>query len=63
VCCFAEMRQPSPLPGKWSEMGPYDLSDLSDDWDDEDVKALWLEFSHGSILTRHMRIGWIRLTE
>jgi len=44
-------------------MGPYDLSDLSDDWDDEDVKALWLEFSHGSILTRHMRIGWIRLTE
>jgi len=57
------VRLPDSLPAGWSEMGPYDLSDLSDDWDDEDVKALWLEISHGSILTRHMRIGWIRLTE
>ncbi len=57
------VRLPDSLTASWSEMGPYDLSDLSDDWDDEDAKALWLEFSHGSSLPRDIRLGWIRLTE
>jgi hypothetical protein len=54
---------PDEIPAEWSEMGPYDLDSLSADWDDEDAKALWLEFSHGGNLSRDIRIGWIRLTE
>ena len=57
------VRLPDSLAASWSEMGPYDLSDLSDDWNDEDATALWLEFSHGSSLSRDIRLGWIRLTE
>ena len=57
------VRLPDSLAASWSEMGPYDLSDLSEDWDDGDATALWLEFSHGSSLSRDIRLGWIRLTE
>ena len=57
------VRLPDSLTAGWSEMGPYDLSGLSDDWDDGDAKALWLEFSHGTSLSRDIRLGWIRLTE
>jgi hypothetical protein len=58
------VRLPDSLLARWSEMGPYELNTLSSgDWDDEDATALWLEFSHGSSLSRDIRIGWIRLTE
>ena len=47
----------------WSEQGSIDISSLTEDWDDEDAKKLWLEFDTGSPLTTKVRLGWIRLTE
>lgn len=54
---------PDKLPAQWSEMGPYDLSDISDDWDDENAKAVWIELNAATNMSRDIRLGWIRLTE
>lgn len=54
---------PDSLPARWSVMGPYDLFELSSNWDDDDATALWLEFSRGGNTPRDIRFGWIRLTE
>ena len=45
------------------DVGPVDLSALSNDWTGM-VKKFWLEFTAGSgNLSSDVRIGWIRLTE
>ncbi len=44
-----------------ADLGPYDLSELSEDWTG-DIAKLWLECSGGNVFS-NVRIGWVKLTE
>ena len=48
----------------WAEIGPVNIQDLNQSWNDEKISSLWLEF-HSNIHSTptDVRVGWIKLTE
>lgn len=44
-----------------ADLGPHDLSALSEDWTG-DIKKLWLVCSGGNV-SSDVSIGWVKLTE
>ena len=46
----------------WVEAAPVSIDSISGDWDNDDIKEIWLEF-RGSNLPTSIRLGWIKLTE
>ena len=46
----------------WVEAAPVSIDNISGDWDNDDIKEIWLEF-RGSSLPTSIRLGWVRMTE
>ena len=54
----------TPIDSDWGEIGPFDLTDGSSGWADENIQELWLEFTAAThSAATDVRIGCVELTE